>query len=198
MLRKSKLIYRPAGPLAKPALRTHSASAKELHSSNEKTQTQHRIKRQIMKASWLDEFPARILALEAQHLRRKRRIVNPMAGASMQVDGREMLAFCSNDYLGLAGHPEIINAACEGAKIYGVGAGASPLVSGYSAADAALEEELAAFVGLPKALYFYAGYATNIGIIPALVGRGDAVFSDALNHACLIDGARLSRADIRP
>jgi 8-amino-7-oxononanoate synthase len=77
-----------------------------------------------------------------------------------------------------------------------VGAGASPLVSGHSAANAALERELAAFVGLPRALYFYAGYATNIGIVPALVGAGDAIFSDALNHACLIDGARLSRAQI--
>jgi 8-amino-7-oxononanoate synthase len=77
-----------------------------------------------------------------------------------------------------------------------VGAGASPLVSGHSAANEALERELAAFVGLPRALYFYAGYATNIGIVPALVGAGDAIFSDALNHACLIDGARLSRAKI--
>ena len=75
-------------------------------------------------------------------------------------------------------------------------AASSPLVSGHSAANQALEQELAAFVGLPRALYFYAGYATNIGIIPALVGAGDAIFSDALNHACLIDGARLSRAQI--
>src|SRR6202008_97966 len=79
---------------------------------------------------------------------------------------------------------------------YGVGAGASPMVSGYSAANAALEAELAAFVQLPRALYFYAGYATNASIVPALVGDGDAIFSDALNHACLIDGARLSKATI--
>ena len=151
-----------------------------------------------MKASWLDEFPARIKDLDAQHLRRKRRIVSPLAAARMQVDGREMLAFCSNDYLGLASHEAIILAACEGAKKFGAGSGASPLVSGHSQANETLEHELAAFVGLPKALYFYAGYAANIGIIPALVGRGDAVFSDSLNHACLIDGARLSRADIVP
>ncbi|HJW10346.1 MAG TPA: 8-amino-7-oxononanoate synthase, partial [Albitalea sp.] len=80
---------------------------------------------------------------------------------------------------------------------YGVGASSSPLVSGQTAAHAALEQELAEFVGLPRALYFHAGYAANVGVIPALVGRGDAVFSDALNHACLIDGARLSRAEVK-
>jgi 8-amino-7-oxononanoate synthase len=77
-----------------------------------------------------------------------------------------------------------------------VGATASPLVCGHSPAHEALETELAALVGLPRALYFYAGYAANVGIIPALVGKGDAVFSDALNHACLIDGIRLSRAEL--
>jgi 8-amino-7-oxononanoate synthase len=89
-----------------------------------------------------------------------------------------------------------VQAACAGAQAFGVGSGGSPLVSGHSAANEALEHELAAFVGLPRALYFYAGFATNTGIIPALVGAGDAIFSDALNHACLIDGARLSRAQI--
>ena len=146
--------------------------------------------------SWIDEFPARIAELDRAHLRRVRRVVVPEDGARLQVDGRSMLAFCSNDYLGLAGHPELVEAACAGARAFGVGAGASPLVSGHSAANAALERELAAFVQLPRALYFYAGYATNIGIVPALVGEGDALFSDALNHACLIDGARLSRATI--
>lgn len=146
--------------------------------------------------SWLQEFPVRIAELDAAHLRRRRREVIPAAGAGMLVDGRTMLAFCSNDYLGLAGHPALVQAVCSGAREFGVGAGASPLVSGHSAANAKLERELAAFVGLPRALYFYAGYATNIGIVPALVGDGDALFSDALNHACLIDGARLSRARI--
>jgi 8-amino-7-oxononanoate synthase len=147
-------------------------------------------------SSWIDEFPARIAQLDAAHLRRRRRVVVPGDGARMHVDGREMLAFCSNDYLGLSGHPRLVEAACSGAREFGVGAGASPLVSGHSAANEALERDLAAFVRLPRALYFYAGYATNIGIIPALVGEGDALFSDALNHACLIDGARLSRASI--
>ena len=147
-------------------------------------------------SSWLDEFPARLAALDAQHLRRSRRVVRPLEGAYLEVDGERLLGFCSNDYLGLANHPELVAAACAGAQSFGVGAGASPLVSGHSAANAQLEQQLAAFVGLPRALYFYAGYAASVGIIPALVGAGDAVFSDALNHACLIDGARLSRASI--
>ncbi|MDO8720331.1 MAG: 8-amino-7-oxononanoate synthase [Polaromonas sp.] len=149
-----------------------------------------------MTISWLDEFPARIAALDQAHLRRQRRVVTPGSGARLNVNGQAMLAFCSNDYLGLATHPALVQAACAGAQSYGVGSGGSPLVSGHSAANAALEQELAAFVGLPRALYFYAGYATNTGIIAALVAAGDAIFSDALNHACLIDGARLSRARI--
>ena len=149
-----------------------------------------------MTTSWLDEFPARIAELDQTHLRRQRRVVTRDSGARLVIDGQSLLAFCSNDYLGLANHPTLVQAACAGAQAYGVGAGASPLVSGHSAANEALEHELAAFVGLPRALYFYAGYAANIGIIPALVGAGDAIFSDALNHACLIDGARLSRAQI--
>jgi len=149
-----------------------------------------------MTASWLDEFPARMAELDQAHLRRQRRVVTPESGARLRVNGHSMLAFCSNDYLGLAAHPALVQAACDGAQAFGVGAGGSPLVNGHSAANAALEQELAAFAGLPRALYFYAGYATNTGIIPALVGAGDAVFSDALNHACLIDGARLSRARV--
>jgi 8-amino-7-oxononanoate synthase len=146
--------------------------------------------------SWIEEFPLRLAELDAAHLRRRRREVMPDGGAHMLVDGRRMLAFCSNDYLGLAGHPALVQAACAGAREFGVGSGASPLVSGHSTANAELERELAGFVQLPRALYFYAGYPTNSGIVPALVGEGDALFSDALNHACLIDGARLSRARI--
>jgi 8-amino-7-oxononanoate synthase len=146
--------------------------------------------------SWLDEFPARMAELDRAHLRRQRRVVVPDGGAYLTVDGLRMLAFCSNDYLGLASHPALVQAACDGAHAFGVGAAASPLVSGHSAANAALEQALARFVQLPRALYFYAGYACNIGIVPALAGKGDAIFSDALNHACLIDGARLSGAQI--
>ena len=146
--------------------------------------------------TWLDEFPARVAALDAAHQRRRTREVVPAGGSAVLVDGERMLAFCSNDYLGLAGHPALVQAACSGAREYGIGSGGSPLVSGHSAANGKLQRELARFVQLPRALYFYAGYATNIGIVPALVGEGDALFSDALNHACLIDGARLSRAQV--
>ena len=146
--------------------------------------------------SWLDEIPARLADIERAHLLRRRRVVEPAGGARLRVNGQSMLAFCSNDYLGLAHHPALAEAAREATHHFGVGSGGSPLVSGHSAANDALEHELATFVQLPRALYFYAGYATNTGIIPALVGDGDALFSDALNHACLIDGARLSRATI--
>jgi 8-amino-7-oxononanoate synthase len=143
------------------------------------------------------DFTTKLAALDAAHLRRKRRVVTQYDGAHLSVDGRPMLAFCGNDYLGLAQHPALIQAAQSAAAHWGVGATASPLVCGHSAAHEALEVELAAFVGLPRALYFYAGFPANVGIIPALVERGDAVFSDALNHACLIDGARLSRAEVQ-
>jgi 8-amino-7-oxononanoate synthase len=141
-------------------------------------------------------FRAELAALDEGRLRRRRRVVEPADGAALCADGRRLLAFAGNDYLGLARHPELIAAAQEGAARWGVGATASPLVCGHGAAHQALEEELARFVGLPRALYFYAGYAANTGIVPALVGRGDVVISDALNHACLIDGARLSRAEV--
>ncbi len=140
------------------------------------------------------DITTRLAALDAAHLRRKRRVVEAVDGPRLTVDGEPLLAFCSNDYLGLVQHPALIEAAQQAAAKYGVGATASPMVCGHSAAHEALEHELAAFVGLPRALYFYAGFAANVGLIPALVGRGDAIFSDALNHACLIDGSRLSGA----
>ncbi len=142
------------------------------------------------------DLDAELAALDAAHLRRRRRVVQAYDGARLRVDGRALLAFCSNDYLGLAQHPALVDAAREALARWGVGATASPQVCGHSAAHEQLERELAAFVDMPRALYFYAGFPANVGIVPALVGRGDAVFSDALNHACLIDGARLSRADI--
>ncbi len=150
----------------------------------------------VIKNSWIDEFAEKLTHLDEVHLRRKRRMVVPSQGAYLHVDGQNLLAFCSNDYLGLARHPALIEAACAGARKSGVGASASPLVTGHSAENDGLERELAEFVQLPRALYFYAGYAANMGIVPALVGTGDAIFSDTLNHACLIDGARLSKASI--
>ncbi len=144
----------------------------------------------------VDRYAAGLDELDARHLVRTRRVVEAVRGPRVVVDGREMLAFCGNDYLGLAQHPDLVAAAQRGAAEWGLGATASPLVCGHTAAHEALERELAAFVGLPRALYFHAGFGANAGIVPALVGRGDAVFSDALNHASLIDGTRLSRADV--
>lgn len=138
---------------------------------------------------------ARELAeLERDGLTRRRRILETPQRPRVTVEGREYTAFCSNDYLGLAAHPEVVEAAREGAARYGVGAGASHLILGHSAPHHELEEKLAAFVELPRALLFSTGYQANIGIVTALAGREDAVFADRLNHASLNDAALLSRA----
>ena len=108
-----------------------------------------------------------------------------------------MLGFCSNDYLGLANHPEVIAALQQGAERWGVGSGASHLVSGHTSVHHALEEELAAFTGRPRALLFSTGYMANQGVISALLGRGDTIYGDRLNHASLIDGGVLSRASLK-
>jgi len=129
-------------------------------------------------------------------LLRERRVLEGPQGPRVVIDGRELLAFCSNDYLGLANHPRINAAAIEAVRRFGVGAGASPLVTGHNLLHRNVEEELAAFTGLPRALLFPSGYQANIGAVTSLVGRGDAVFSDELNHASLIDGMRLSRAEV--
>jgi 8-amino-7-oxononanoate synthase len=117
-------------------------------------------------------------------------------GPRIVVEGREFLAFCSNDYLGLANHPRIVQAAVDAAARHGVGQGASHLLSGHSVIHERLESALAQFVRMPRALHFSSGYQANIGAITALAGPEDAVFSDALNHASLIDGVRLSRARV--
>jgi len=137
-----------------------------------------------------------LAALEAAGLRRTRRVVRGPQGAVLEVDGRHLLSFASNDYLGLASDPRIAAAVVEAIGRCGVGAAASHLISGHHEEHKAAEEALAAFTGLPRALLFSSGYMANSGIVPALVGRDDAVFSDALNHACLIDGARLSKAAV--
>ena len=143
----------------------------------------------------LDEVLAADLAdREASHLYRRRRITNGPQGTEMLVDGRPLLNFCSNDYLGLANHPEVITAFKRGVDRYGVGSGASHLVNGHSTAHHALEEALADFTGRPRALLFSTGYMANLGVISALAGSGDAVFEDRLNHASLLDAALLSRA----
>lgn len=132
--------------------------------------------------------------LEASGLRRRRRVLESPQGARIVVDGREYLSFCSNDYLGLASHPALIGAAQSAAARYGVGAGASHLVSGHSALHHELETALAAFAGLPSALLFSTGYMANLGIVTALAGRDDEIFADKLNHASLNDAVLLSRA----
>ena len=131
---------------------------------------------------------------ERQGLRRVRQIVDSPQATHIAIDGCDYLAFSSNDYLGFANHPELVQAACEGAQRYGVGAGASHLIHGHSAAHHAVEEAVAAFTGFPRALLFSTGYMANIGIVTALVGREDAIFADKLNHASLNDAALLSRA----
>jgi 8-amino-7-oxononanoate synthase len=151
----------------------------------------------IRHSSLQQALAAELADLEFRGLRRQRRLLETPQGARVRVDGREYVAFCSNDYLGLAAHPELIEAAREGAARYGVGAGASHLILGHVAAHHELEERLAAFVGLPRALLFATGYMANLGVVTALAGRGDAVFADRLNHASLNDAALLSRADFK-
>lgn len=135
--------------------------------------------------------------LKRDHLYRTRRVQSGPQCPEVSIDGRRMLSFCSNDYLGLANHPEVIRALQRGAEKYGVGSGAAHLVSGHSAAHHALEEALADFVGRPRALLFSTGYMANLGILSALLKRGDAVFEDRLNHASLIDAGLLSGARLQ-
>ena len=143
----------------------------------------------------------KLAALEGQSLTRRRRIADTACAPQQTVDGRSMLAFCSNDYLGLANHPRVVEALREGASKYGAGSGASHLISGHSRAHAVLEERLAAFVAPhledARALYFSTGYMANLAVLTALGSEPDAmIFSEALNHASLIDGARLARAGV--
>jgi 8-amino-7-oxononanoate synthase len=140
------------------------------------------------------ELAADLAARDEQGLRRTRRLLTTAQRARVSVDGREYTAFCSNDYLGLAADPRLAAAAKAGIDRYGVGAGASHLILGHSTAHHELEVALAAFVGLPRALLFSTGYMANMGVVSALVGRGDAVFADRLNHASLNDAALVSRA----
>jgi 8-amino-7-oxononanoate synthase len=132
----------------------------------------------------------------SQGLLRVRRIVDGKQRPDLHADGEEILSFCSNDYLGLASHPALIAALQQAAAEAGVGGGASHLITGHHRLHHELEEALAAFVGLPRALFFSTGYMANLGIVSALVGRGDAIFADRLNHASLNDAAVLSRADL--
>ena len=135
-----------------------------------------------------------LAALDRDSLRRRRRVLDSAQGTRVRVDGRELANFSSNDYLGLANDPALVEAAGRSLATFGLGAGASPLVSGHMGAHQEAEERFAAFCGLPRALMFGSGYAANIGILTVLGGLDAEIFGDRLNHACLHDGARLSRS----
>jgi len=143
----------------------------------------------------LNELALNLAELDAQHLRRRRTVVESAQGRELLVDGRRLLNFCGNDYLGLAAAPELRAAAIAAVQDYGVGSGASHLVCGHQLPHERLEQRFADYLGLPAALGFSTGYMANLGVITALVGRGDAVFADKLNHASLNDACLLSRAD---
>lgn len=136
----------------------------------------------------------RLETLDKRHLLRRLQPVEDGASPWLTVEGRRCLNLSSNNYLGLAGHPEVKAAAAEAAEQYGCGAGASRLISGTHPLHEALERKLAELKGSEAALLFNSGYTANVGVIPTLVGDGDTVIGDALNHASIIDGCRLSQA----
>jgi 8-amino-7-oxononanoate synthase len=141
-----------------------------------------------------DDMPVQLDALRRDQLYRRRRVLETAQAREVVADGRRLLNFCSNDYLGLADDARVRDAFKAGADRWGVGSGASHLVCGHAAVHHELEEALADFVHRPRALLFSSGYAANVGVINALTGAGDHVFEDRLNHASLLDGGWLSRA----
>ncbi|HSZ14720.1 MAG TPA: 8-amino-7-oxononanoate synthase [Solirubrobacteraceae bacterium] len=144
----------------------------------------------------MSEIEQRLEELEGLGLARRLRLISGPQGPTVLVDGRPVLLLCSNNYLGLADHPSVREAAADAAKRWGVGAGSSRLVSGTMTVHRRLEERLADFKGSEACLLFGSGYLANLGVIGALAGRGDTVFSDELNHASIVDGCRLSRAEV--
>lgn len=142
----------------------------------------------------MKDLAVKLAARKKEHLYRSRRIIEGPQGVEVTIDGKTCLSFCSNDYLGLANHPDIVAAFHRGLDEFGAGSGSAHLISGHSRAHHALEEELADFVQRPRALLFSTGYMANLGVMQALLGRGDRVFEDHANHASLLDGARLSAA----
>ena len=134
---------------------------------------------------------------QAQHLYRSPFLSESAQQPQMKINGKDTLTFCSNDYLGLANHPDIRKAFKQAADKYGVGSGAAHLINGHSIEHQKLEEELAEFTGRERALLFSTGYMANIGIVNALMGRGDKIFADRLNHASLIDASLLSKAKMQ-
>ncbi len=145
----------------------------------------------------MKNFGASLAEKKQQHRYRKRRISDSAQQITMTIDGRDIVSFCSNDYLGFANHPKLKQAAITGIKKYGVGSGAAHLINGHSRAHHQLEEELATFTGYPRALLFSTGYMANIGLCQALLEKKDYIFEDRLNHASLIDAGLLSGAHFR-
>jgi 8-amino-7-oxononanoate synthase len=135
--------------------------------------------------------------IRSEGLYRRLRVLEGPEASEVVVDGRRALLLCSNDYLGLATHPEVVAAAREALERWGAGSGSSRLISGTLGLHSELEDKIAAWKGTERALLFSSGYHANLGCLQALVGRGDAILSDELNHASLIDGCRLSRAEVR-
>ena len=146
-------------------------------------------------AAAMTDAAATLDELRRAGLFRELRDVQSAPGARIELDGRSVLLLCSNDYLGLAGHEAVRAAAADAALRWGAGAGASPLVSGHMALHRRLEEELAAFKGSRACVLFGSGFLANTGVIAALAAAGDVVLSDALNHASIVDGCRLARAE---
>jgi glycine C-acetyltransferase/8-amino-7-oxononanoate synthase len=144
----------------------------------------------------MSEIEERLAELERLGRNRRLRLVSGPQGPTVLLDGQPVLLLCSNNYLGLADHPRVREAAAEAAMRWGVGAGASRLISGTMTVHRRLEERLAAFEGRQSALLFGSGYLANLGVIGALAGSGDTIFSDELNHASIVDGCRLSRAEV--
>src|SRR4030081_699026 len=142
------------------------------------------------------DIQERLDELKELGLYRRTRQVSGPQGPRVVLDGKPVMLLCSNNYLGLADHPRVREAAADAAMRWGVGAGASRLVSGTMTIHRRLEEHLADFHGSEACLLFGSGYLANLGVIGTLAGRGDTVFSDELNHASIVDGCRLSRAEV--
>ncbi len=142
------------------------------------------------------KLKAQLAEREQACLYRRRQVIESPQAVEVKLEGRRYLNFSSNDYLGLANHPEVIAAMVDGAQRWGVGSGAAHLVTGHSLPHHALEEELAAFTSRPRALLFSTGYMANLGVVSTLLGRSDTVIEDRLNHASLIDAGILSRAKL--
>src|SRR6185503_16545922 len=143
----------------------------------------------------VSDVAERLEELRGAGLYRRMRLVESPQGPRVTLDGAEVLLLCSNNYLGLADHPRVRQAAADAAERVGAGAGASRLISGNMSLHRRLEERLAAFTGYEAALLFGSGYLANLGTIASLAGQGQVVFSDELNHASIIDGCRISRAE---